>query len=178
MSAGSTTEVLFEGWEVVPYPKALSEELDFAALLSDAGIALQEGDRAVSIEGEGAVNYALRLSAESVVAVEELQTRGVSVTFATPLAQCVTRAVVGSRRPQTVILTLLGGVAHFAYSDHKHLEYAEAMPLAGEEELVNLLAHLNQDYELRKARFILLGKESWTQYKTLRKYFRRVSREE
>ena len=178
LSAGSAVELLFEGWEVVPYPKALSEELDLTALLSAAGIALQEDDRVVSIEGEGAINYALRLSAESAKAVDELQGRGVSISFATPLARCVTRAIVGTRRPKTVVLALLGGVAHIAYSDHKHLEYAEAIPLNGEEELINLLAHLNQDYELRKARFVLLGKESWAHYKTLRSYFRRVSREE
>lgn len=167
-------ELCFEGWEVIPYPKALGEELNLSSLLATSGIALQRGDMAVGIEGEGNVNYALRLSAESVTALEEVRQRGLSVTLTTPLARCVCRAIVGSRRPKTVVLTLLDDTAYVAYTLDKHLEYAEALPTRGEEEVVNLLAHLNQDYDLRKARFVLLGKQSAEYYKTLRKYFRRV----
>ena len=106
--------------------------------------------------------------------VEEWSQRGLEVRFYTPLMSCATRAIVGTRRKKTVVLALLDGVVYAAYTYKRGLQYAEALPVEGEEELVNLLAHLNQDFDLHKARFILLGESSKRYYKTLRQYFRRV----
>lgn len=165
-----------EGAVVVPYPTALSSEIDTKVLLATAGVAVDDTDKifVTEVEGEGAVSYTLRLSAESTKVVEEWQRKGIDVCFRSPLMSCVVRAIAGSRRPKTVVLSLLGDTAYVALSNEKRLQYAEAMPMGGEEELINLLALLNEDYDLRKARFILLGKESATYRKTLRQYFRRV----
>lgn len=163
-----------EGAVVAPYPTALSGEIDAKALLTTAGVAVGDTDKVFVAEGEGAVSYALRLSAESAEVVEEWMQRGLEVSLHSPLMSCVARAIVGSRRPKTVVLRLSDGVGYVALSNEKRLQYAEALPMEGEAELINLLALLNEDYDLRKARFILFGKESATYYKTLRKYFRRV----
>lgn len=170
----STIELWVEGAVVVPYPKALGEQLDLEAMMECSALPIGKGERLFVAEGEGAVSYALRLSAESAAVVDSWQQEGKVVVLRSPLMSCVTRAIVGSRRPKTVVLTLLDGVAYVALSNEKRLQYAEALPIAGEEELINILALLNEEHDLRKARFILLGKESADYYKTLRKYFRRV----
>ena len=167
-------DLVIEGAVIVPYPSALGSEVDTRTLLNAAGVAVNDDDRDVVAEGEGAVSYALRLSAESAEIVEGWRQRGLEVTLHSPLMSCVARAIVGSRRPKTVVLTLLGGTAYVALSNNKKLQYAEALPMEGEAELVNLLALLNEEHDLRKARFVLLGDESAKYYKTLRKYFRRV----
>lgn len=170
-------DLVVEGWGIATYPTALGESVDVEALLATVGAPIGEDTKAFECHSEGAVGYALRLPREVAESIDEWQARGIEVSINTPLAQCVTRAIVGSRRPKTVVLTLMNSVAYAALSNYKRLQYAEALPIGGEEELVTLLAHLNQDFELRGARFILLGKESAAHYKTLRKYFRRVSRE-
>ena len=163
-----------EGAVVVPYPVALAEQLDLEAMMTTSGVALGEGDRLLASDPEGEVGYAIRLSAESAAVVEEWQREGKSVRLLSPLMSCVARAIEGCRRKKLVVLTLLNGVAYAAYTNERQLQYAEALPIAGEQELVNLVALLNQDYDLRRARFVLLGKESKAYYKTLRKYFSRV----
>lgn len=170
-------DLTFEGACVVPYPQMLSEEVDLRTLCASAGLAIAEDDKVVTAHSEGSVAYAIRLSGESVKIVEEWQTQGVEVTFNTPLAEVFRRAVVGSRRPKTVALRIEGATTYIAYSEEKRVRYVEALPTNGEEQLVNLVALLNRDFDLRKARFILLGESSARYYKTLRKYFRRVSRE-
>ena len=167
----------FEGACVVPYPQALTQEVDLRALCASAGLSIAEDDRIVTTHTDGSVAYAIRLSGESAEIVEELQARGVEVTFDTPLAEVFRRAVIGSRRPKTVALRIEDATTYVAYSEEKRVRYVEALPTNGEEQLVNLVALLNRDFDLRKARFILLGEASARYYKTLRKYFRRVSRE-
>lgn len=166
-------DLVIEGAVIVPYPSALGSKVDTRTLLNAAGVAVND-DRDVVAEGEGAVSYALRLSAESAEIVEGWRQRGLEVTLHSPLMSCVTRAIVGGRRPKIVVITILDGVIYIAYSNKKRLLYAEALPVEGEAELVNLLALLNEEHDLRKARFVLLGDESAKYYKTLRKYFRRV----
>ena len=167
-------DLVIEGAVIVPYPSALGSEVDTKALLNAAGVAVNNDDRVIVAEGEGAVSYALRLSAESAEIVEGWRQRGLEVTLHSPLMSCVARAIVGGRRPKMVVITILDGIIYIAYSNKKRLLYAEALPVEGEAELVNLLALLNEEHDLRKARFILLGSESVNYYKTLRKYFRRV----
>lgn len=167
----------FEGACVVPYPQELTQEVDLRAFCASAGLSIAEDDKIVTTYTDGSVAYAIRLSGESAKIVEELQARGVEVTFDTPLAGVFRRAVIGSRRPKTVALRIEGATTYVAYSEEKRVRYVEALPTNGEEQLVNLVALLNRDFDLRKARFILLGEASARYYKTLRKYFRRVSRE-
>lgn len=167
-------DLVIEGAVIVPYPSALGSEVDTKALLDAAGVAVNDDNRVFVVEGEGAVSYALRLSAESAEIVEGWRQRGLEVTLHSPLMSCVARAIVGGRRPKIVVITILDGVIYIAYSNKKRLLYAEALPVEGEAELVNLLALLNEEHDLRKARFVLLGDESAKYYKTLRKYFRRV----
>lgn len=169
----------FEGASVVPYPHTLDTEVDLRSLMASAGIATTEDDHIVTAHNhdEGTVAYAIRLSRESAEVIEEWRERGVEITFDTPLSGVFRRAIVGSRRPKTVVLRIENGTAYIALSDEKRVKYAEALPIDGQEQLVNLVALLNRDFELRKARFILLGESSAQYYKTLRKYFRRVSKE-
>ena len=163
-----------EGAVVVPYPSVLAEQLDLEAMMTTSGVTFEQGDRLFTTNSQGEIDYALRLSAESAAVVEEWQREGKSVQLFSPLMSCVVRAIEGCRRKKLVVLTLLNGVAYVAYTNERQLQYAEALPIGSEQELVNLVALLNQDYDLRKARFILLGKESKAYYKTLRKYFSRV----
>ena len=180
-SVGETTTAIdlwVEGAVVVPFPSALAEQLDLEAMMTTSGVAFEQGDRLFICEAQGEINYALRLSAESAAVVEKWQSEGKSVRLLSPLMRCVERALEGCRRKKLVVLTLLNGVAYVGYTNERRLQYAEALPIAGEQELVNLVALLNQDFDLRKARFVLLGKESKAYYKTLRKYFSRVRCEE
>ena len=176
-SVGETITALdlwVEGAVVVPYPSVLAEQLDLEAMMTTSGVTFEQGDRLFTTNSQGEIDYALRLSAESAAVVEEWQREGKSVQLFSPLMSCVVRAIEGCRRKKLVVLTLLNGVAYVAYTNERQLQYAEALPIGSEQELVNLVALLNQDYDLRKARFILLGKESKAYYKTLRKYFSRV----
>ncbi len=170
----TTIDLWVEGAVVVPYPAALVEQLDLRSMMTSSGVAFDEGDRLFVSDNSGAINYALRLSAESAAVVDAWRQEGKSVRILSPLMSCVTRAVMGCRRKKMVVITILDGIAYVAYTHEKHLHYAEALPVDGEEELVNLLAHLNQDFDLRKARFTLLGESSERYYKILRQYFRRV----
>ena len=176
-SVGETITALdlwVEGAVVVPYPSVLAEQLDLEAMMTTSGVSLEQGARVFTSTPEGEISYALRLSAESAAVVEEWQREGKSVQLLSPLMNSVARAIEGCRLRKLVVLTLLNGVAYVAYTNKRQLHYAEALPIGGEQELVNLVALLNQDYDLRRARFVLLGEESKTYYKTLRKYFSRV----
>ncbi len=167
-------EIAIEGCGVVPYPKSLFEEGDLRAMMEISGVAMEEGDQIVTIHTEGSVSFALRLSQESTEAIEALRKRGVNVALHTPLEGVLTRAIIGTRRPKTVVLRIEEGVAYTAVSVDKRVKFVEAMPVGSAEGVVNLLAHLNQDFNLSKARFILLGESSAQHYKTIKKYFRRV----
>lgn len=167
-------DLTIEGAGVVPFPVELSEGLDFEAMFATAGITLSEGEDIAITHTEGAIGFALRLSAEVAEQTREWRERGLNVSFHTPLEGVVMRAIVGSRRPKTVVLRIENGTTYAAVSVEKRVKLVEALPMDGEEQVVNLLAHLNQDFDLGKARFILLGESSASYYKTIKKYFRRV----
>lgn len=176
--SGASVALSVEGWAVVPFPQECAQSVDFEALFHSAGIALAPTDRVVTTSYGGAVEYAIRLTEESAAVVDEWQERGCEVSYTTPLADVCRRAIVGTRRPKTVVLRIETGTCYAAYSEERRVRYLEALPVEGEEQFVNLLALLNRDYELRKARFVLLGKESAAYRKIARRYFRRVSCEE
>ena len=167
-------DLSIEGCGVVPFPKECGEELDLRAMMEISGVALEEGDRIATAHTEGSVSFALRLSNESNEAIEMLREKGVNVTLHTPLEGVLTRAIIGTRRPKTAVLRIEDGVAYTAVSVEKRVKFVEALPIGSTEGVVNLLAHLNQDFDLGKARFILLGESSAQHYKTIKKYFRRV----
>ena len=83
-------------------------------------------------------------------------------------------AVVATRRKKNVVLLIEEGCCYAAYAEEHKLHFAEALPLAGEEQLINLLALLNKDYDLRKAQFTLCGSDGNGYYKLVKNYFRRV----
>ena len=167
-------DLTIEGEGVVPFPAALSDGLDFGAMFATAGILLGEGEEVAVAHTEGTIGFALRLSAETAELIREWRERGLEVSLHTPLEGVVVRAIVDSRRPKNVVLRIEGGTTYAAVSVDKSVKFAEALPVGGEEQVVNLLAHLNQDFDLGKARFILLGESSAQYYKTIKKYFRRV----
>ncbi len=171
----TAVELTIEGSDVVAFPKELSERIDMRAMFAAAGITIGEGCKVVIANTEGSIGYALSISEECAQWVEELRSKGLEVSLHTPLSKVVVRAIVGSRHPKTAVLLIAEGVTYAAVSHDKRVQFAEALPMDGEEQIVNLLAHLNQDYDLGKARFILLGESSAKYYKTIRKYFRRVS---
>lgn len=162
---------------VVTYPKALAEELDLRDILTTHGVRLSEGDEVVTF-GEGrTIGYAARLTEEQSALVAEWQRQGTKVTFSSPLEGCVSRVIAARRRSKNVHLRVEEGLVYVAYAEEMQLAYAEVVPIDIEGELVNLLALLNEDYDLKRAQFTLSGSEGKRCYKTVREYFRRVDLE-
>ena len=169
-----SVDLTIGGCEVVPFPAEVAEMVDLEAMFAAAGISLGNGDEIATTHNEGAIRYAIKLSQEAHNTICEWRERGLEVLLHTPLEGVTTRAIIGSRRPKTVVLQTEDGVAYVAVSVEHKVCFVEALPIGGEEQMVNLLAHINQDFNLGKARFILLGESSKGCYKTIKKYFRRV----
>lgn len=159
---------------VTTYPKALEESLPKSEVLTLSGISLAKDDSIVSFGESKNIGYLARLSAENASIVEDWESQGVRVTFSSPLERCVGRAVAATRRSKNVHLAVEENVVYVAYAEDMQLRYAEAIPIEEESAVVNLLALLNQDFDLRKAQFVLSGEEGKKYYKTLKEYFRRV----
>lgn len=168
-------EICVEGTRVATFPRELAERLDLREVCAAAGVDIAENERVVVSRGEASIACGIVLDEQSTQVVEAWQREGVEPEFYTPLEGVIARAIVGSRRPKTVVLRLKEGVAYVALSEEHRICYAETLLTNSDEQLVNLLALLNQDFDLLKARFILLGKESEPYRKTIRRYFRRVS---
>ena len=167
-------DLTIEGTGVLSFPAELSEGLVFESMFAIVGVILSEDEKIAMANTEGTIGFALRLSAEVTEQISEWRARGLEVSLHTPLEGVVVRAIVGSRRPKTAVLRIEEGVVYVAISVERKICFAEALPISGEEQVVNLLAHLNQDFELVKAHFVLLGESSEQYYKTIKKYFRRV----
>lgn len=170
------TEVIVElyGPVVTTYPKALEEGLAKSEVLTRSGIALAEGDQVVCFGESRNIGYVARLSAENSEIISEWRAQGTRVTFTSPLERCVGAAVAATRRSKNVHIHILGQVASIAYAEEMQLRYAEVVPFEDEGAMVNILALLNKDYDLRKAQFVLGGEDGKKYYKTLKEYFRRV----
>lgn len=162
---------------VAPYPKALTEELNLRDMLSLHGIRTEESDEIVTFGESRNIGYAAPVSKEQSKQVAEWRSQGVEVSFSSPLERCVSAVIAARRRSKNVHLTLDQGIAYVAYAEEMQLRYAEIVPIENEGELVNLLALLNEDYDLKKAQFTLSGSEGKRYYKTLKEYFRRVDLE-
>ena len=163
-----------EGPIVVAAPAEEIAAWDGAELLQLQGIALHEGDCISVCEGSEGVGYIARIPKEVAAAIESWQKEGKRVELHTPLREAVEVAVAARRRDKNVVLILEDGCCYAAYAERHRLLYAEVLPLANEAALVNLLALLNKDFELRRARFELRGEESRQYYKCVRSYFGRV----
>lgn len=159
---------------VTTYPKALEESLRPSEVLTRSGIALAADDRVFAFGESRNIGFLARLSAENAEVVDALEAGGAQVIFTSPLERCVRSAVAATRRSKNVHLEVEHNVVYVAYAEDMKLRYAEIVPLADEDAMVNLLALLNQDYDLRKAQFVLGGEEGKRYYKTLKEYFRRV----
>lgn len=105
---------------------------------------------------------------------EKWREEGRTVSFTSPLAKCVSEAVAQTKRAKIVTLRLEEETAYVAMAEEHRLRYAEALPVRNEEELVGLLAQLNNDFQLSKALFLLSGESAKSYRKIVRKYFRRV----
>ncbi len=176
LSVGATgdIEIVVEGPVVVGFPREKAESLSLEELLQESGIAMGEGWSVATIEGAGAVWYAARLTAESASTIDRLQREGHNVRLTTPLDKLVVAAVAATRHTKNILLRQIDDAIYVAFAESHRLRYAEVLPLGGESDLVNLLALLNKDFDLRKGEFTLVGEECGKYYKTVRKYFRRV----
>ena len=176
LSVGATgdIEIVVEGPVVVGFPRERAESLSLEELLQESGIAMGEGWSVATIEGAGAVWYAARLTAESASTIDRLQREGHNVRLTTPLDKLVVAAVAATRHTKNILLRQIDDAIYVAFAESHRLRYAEVLPLGGESDLVNLLALLNKDFDLRKGEFTLVGEECGKYYKTVRKYFRRV----
>lgn len=172
--AAGDIEIVVEGPVVVAFPRERAEGLSREALLQESGIAMGEGWCAATIEGAGAVWYAARLAVESATTIERLRSKGHDVKLTTPLEKLVVAAVAASRHAKNIFLRQIDDALYVAFAESHRLRYAEVLPLGGESDLVNLLALLNKDFDLRKGDFTLVGEVCGKYYKTVRKYFRRV----
>lgn len=168
-----SVRVVVEGVDCVPYPRALTEELDLVSVAQSAGVCFDENDRLVVADEEGLVNYLLRVEADTITTLFEwadrTQTR---LLFTTPLATSVRRAVVGGRRSKTLVLQFGTEEVYAAMATEHKLQFADVLPVANEEQLLQHLAQLNADFDLRKTDIFVSGVEGKAKTKLLGKYFR------
>ncbi len=170
----ATVEITLCGPVVATLPREMAESLEWDEILSSVGLSPSEDEVAVRLDCEGAVALIARLSQEDYSLMEEWRRGGVKVALRSPLEEVMLAAVVATRRKKNVVLLIEEGCCYAAYAEEHKLHFAEALPLAGEEQLINLLALLNKDYDLRKAQFTLCGSDGNGYYKLVKNYFRRV----
>lgn len=167
-------ELILCGPVVATYPKELAEEIDFHAMLTTHGLTPREDQTLVHFGDSRSVGYVAVVAGDLAKTIESERQNGKEVTLTSPLEMCVKRAIVATGRSKNVYLWLEDEVAYVAYAENMRLRYAEVVPTANEKELVNLLALLNKDFDLKKAQFTLAGKDNKRYYKCLKSYFRRV----
>lgn len=174
LAKAKRVELTLCGPVVATYPKELAEEIDFAAMLLTHGITPNEESAIIHFGDSRSVGYVALISKslEKVILAE--RAAGKDITITTPLEACVKRAVVATKRAKNIYLHIEDDMAYVAYAENMRLHYAEVVPTAKESELINLLALLNKDFDLKKAQFTLTGKDGKRYYKCLKRYFRRV----
>lgn len=170
----SAVDVELCGPVVATYPKSIESELNLREMLTLHGIFLADNDCVVTFGQSKSIGYVAKVSAELATLIKQWRANGVQVTLSSPLERSVRGAITATRRSKNVHLWIEGGVTYVAYAEEMQLRYAEVIPTEGQEALINLLALLNEDYNLKKAQFLLGGSEGKQYYKTLREYFRRV----
>lgn len=173
---GATVEVMVDGAVCVPFPRKEADRIDLRALLSDAGVPVAEGDGVVVSHSESPVAYAIWVAKEAYERLTEwAEKSGATLTFATPLAGVVARAVVGSKHDKCVVVSRSNGALYVAHTNEHKLLYAEALPVAveGFDEVLYAMAVLNGDFDLRRADIIIIGMGGKELYKVLRRHFRR-----
>lgn len=174
-SEAKEIEVVVEGPQVAIYPVALADKIDLRASLKAEGVAVGDGRVVVSSEvSDSPFGYAMTITPATAQVVEMWRREGRKVLFTTPLSECVNRAITNTKQAKTVAMRLESGTGYIAVAEEHRLLYAEAMPLASEEEIVGLLAQLNRDFELRRALFALSGADAPNYRKLVKRYFRRV----
>ncbi len=174
MATAKRVELTLCGPVVATYPKELAEELDFEAMLTTHGIPVGEDSAIVHFGSGRSVGYAARVSRSVADRINAERAKGKEVTVTSPLEMCVGKAIVANRRSKNVVLHLEEEMCYVAVAEDMRLRFAEAVPTQNAKELVNLLALLNRDFELKKAQFTLSGSEAQKYHKTLKSYFSRV----
>jgi hypothetical protein len=174
MAAAKRVELILCGPVVATYPKKLEDEIDFEAMLSTHGIALTQESAIVRFGDSRNVGYAARIEKSLAELINAEREKGKEITITSPLEACVKRAIVATKRSKNLFLHLEDEVAYVAFAEDMHIRYAEIVPTANQSELVNLLALLNKDFDLKKAQFTLSGGDAQKYLKCLKSYFRRV----
>ena len=173
---GTTVEVMVDGAVCVPFPRKESERIDLRALLTDAGVPVGAEDRVEVCGTDSPVAYAIWVEQGAYAVLAEWAERcGVVLSFTTPLAGVVGRAIVGSKHDKCVVLSRSNGALYVAHTAERKLLYAEALPVSteGVEDVLYAMAVLNGDFDLRRADIIIIGIGAKEMYKALRRHFRR-----
>ena len=165
--------VVVEGADCVPFPKVLTESINVEALLATAGVSVSDGAEIIVCSNDTPVCYALTVATEDTEAVRRWAAEGTEITYTTPLAASVRRAVVGSRHSKTLALQFGHQEVYVALSVDGTLSFADVVMMGGEEELLRFMAVLNEDFDLRKADIFISGVEGKSRTKLLGRYFRR-----
>ena len=167
-------EVIYCGPVVVPYPAEVEGAVCLEEMVATHGVCVGEGGKVITTHPEGAVAYAIVVDSKDAELIKQWRKEGLEVKISTPLEGVVMAAIVARRRDKNVVLEPEGGCVAVAYAERHRLLYAETLPIAGDEEFVNLLALLTKDFDLRKAQFSLRGEEAKRYAKIVKRYFRRV----
>ena len=170
--------VVVEGVDCATLPKSVAESVDLSAMLKSVGVEVSESVEIATWSNDGPVCYVFTVAVSDAEAVREWATQmGAEVEFCCPLTASVRRAVVGSRHSKTLALQFGREEMYVALSVDGRLAYAECLGVKNEEELLNFLAVLNGDFDLRKADIFVSGVEGKKRAKLLGRYFRRCKLE-
>lgn len=165
--------VVIEGVDCATFPKALAESVDVNGLLTKAGINVGKEEDIVVWSDDGSICYALTVARKDADAVRSWAGKQTDVAFTTPLVASVRRAVVGGRHSKALALQFGREEVYAAFSVDGKLLFAEAVIASSDEELLNFLAVLNGDFDLRKADIFIAGVDAKKRTKMLGRYFRR-----
>lgn len=172
-SAPQSVRLVIEGVDCVAFPRAIAEQVNVEELLRSEGIVVSEGEEVVVACDQSPLYYALKVNSGLLEEAREWATQwGLELTYATPLAASVRRAVVGGRRKRSLALQFGRGEVYVALAAEGQLLFAEAVIVEGEESLLRLLTVLNSDFDLRKADLFVSGVDGKMRTKWLGHYFR------
>ena len=170
---GKSVRVVVEGVDCTTFPKSVAESVDLREMLTNVGVDV-EGAEIATWSNDGPVCYAFAVPMEDAEAVRVWAAQmGVEAEFCTPLTASVRRAVIGSRHSKTLALQFGREELYVALSVDGKLTYAECVGVKDDEQLLNFLAVLNGDFDLRKADIFVSGVEGKRRTKLLGRYFRR-----
>lgn len=174
LASAKKVEVVLCGPVVATYPKEFAEEIDFGAMLATHGIYNNEESEILHFGDSRSVGYVAVVNGALASIINSERAKGKDIVITSPLEGCVKKAIVATKRSKNLYIHLDDEVAYVAYAEDMHLKFAEIIPVADEKEMVDMLALINKDFDIRKAQFTLEGRDSKRYFKCFRNYFRRV----